>query len=339
MISTCAANAQSERDDIAAALDEASLVPTDSTFVAFGSMARGEVTSGSDLDWTLLVDGQVDPQHVRIVQGIDDCLVELEKKKPGSSGLFGGLAFSHELIHEIGGELDKNSNTTRRILLMLESCALGNDTGVRDRVIRHLFTRYVGEDSGYHSAHNYEVKVPRFLLNDIVRYWRTITVDYAKKRRDRRGTEWALRNFKLRLSRKLIFASGLAMCLSCQLHPSNELAVGSFANEQHFNQALVEFLVEFSNQTPLSVLAKLCLEYDAQDAGGLIFGSYDRFLAILDDKSKRDELNEMTVNDARSNALFDEARDIARDFQKGLGMLFFGTDDKLTACTQRYGVF
>lgn len=52
------------------------------------------------------------------------------------------------------------------------------------------------------------VKVPRFLLNDIVRYWRTVTVDFVEKQRGQAGHGWGLRNAKLRMSRKLIFATG-----------------------------------------------------------------------------------------------------------------------------------
>jgi UTP:GlnB (protein PII) uridylyltransferase len=33
------------------------------SLVLFGSLARGESTSQSDLDWTLLVNGEVDGQH------------------------------------------------------------------------------------------------------------------------------------------------------------------------------------------------------------------------------------------------------------------------------------
>ena len=46
-----------------------------------------------------------------------------------------------------------------------------------------------------------------------------MAVDFAAKRRDRDGAGWGLRNFKLRMSRKLIFAAGLAACLSCKLRP------------------------------------------------------------------------------------------------------------------------
>lgn len=35
----------------------------DTSLVVFGSVAREEVTSGSDLDWVLLIDGQSVPEH------------------------------------------------------------------------------------------------------------------------------------------------------------------------------------------------------------------------------------------------------------------------------------
>lgn len=33
------------------------------SIVLFGSLARGEFNKGSDVDWTLLVDGQANPDH------------------------------------------------------------------------------------------------------------------------------------------------------------------------------------------------------------------------------------------------------------------------------------
>ena len=42
---------------------EVDLVSSDATVVLYGSLARGEWTTGSDVDWALLVDGQSDPDH------------------------------------------------------------------------------------------------------------------------------------------------------------------------------------------------------------------------------------------------------------------------------------
>ena len=38
------------------------LASTDAAVVVFGSLARKEWTSKSDVDWTLLIDGQADPE-------------------------------------------------------------------------------------------------------------------------------------------------------------------------------------------------------------------------------------------------------------------------------------
>jgi UTP:GlnB (protein PII) uridylyltransferase len=40
----------------------------DTSLVVFGSLARGEWTGGSDLDWTYLIDGQANSDHLRIAQ-------------------------------------------------------------------------------------------------------------------------------------------------------------------------------------------------------------------------------------------------------------------------------
>jgi hypothetical protein len=45
-------------------------------------------------------------------------------KAPGQTGTFGNMAFSHDIIHQIGGQNDSNKNTTQRILLLLESVEL-----------------------------------------------------------------------------------------------------------------------------------------------------------------------------------------------------------------------
>src|SRR5271154_3951801 len=112
----------------------------DASIVAFGSLARNEFTKGSDIDWTLLIDGQAAPEHLAIANKIRDEIAKLEEKEPGGEGIFGKLSFSHDIIHQIGGQNDTNANTTQRILLLLESCVLGK-RDAHDRVIGNILGR------------------------------------------------------------------------------------------------------------------------------------------------------------------------------------------------------
>ena len=70
-------------------------------------------------------------------------------KGPGREATFGGLAFSHDIINNIGGNEDTNKNTTQRILLLLESKLIANDSiedNAHSRVINGILDRYIRED-------------------------------------------------------------------------------------------------------------------------------------------------------------------------------------------------
>jgi predicted nucleotidyltransferase len=54
----------------------------DTSLVVFGSLARGEWTSGSDLDWTYLIDGQANSDHLVIAQRINRVLRDAEHFRP-----------------------------------------------------------------------------------------------------------------------------------------------------------------------------------------------------------------------------------------------------------------
>ncbi len=140
----------------------------DTSIVVFGSLARRELTSGSDLDWVLLVDGSASPIHLDDSLSIESSLEEETEKRPGPEATFGGLVFSHDLINYIGGGDDTNANLTRRMLLLLESVCIGRDDAYR-RVVTNILKRNIVEDYGWMHGRNPR-NVPRFLLNDMARY-------------------------------------------------------------------------------------------------------------------------------------------------------------------------
>jgi predicted nucleotidyltransferase len=69
----------------------------DTSLVVFGSLARGEWTSKSDLDWTYLIDGEANSDHLRIGQQIQSLLKDNKYVDPGPTGTFGNMTFSHAL--------------------------------------------------------------------------------------------------------------------------------------------------------------------------------------------------------------------------------------------------
>lgn len=311
----------------------------DTSLVVFGSVARQEVTSGSDLDWILLVDGQSFPEHKEQERDIERFLSEGEWPTPGRSGVFGRMVGSHDLVHNIGGEDDLNSNTTRRVLLLLESYPVGNSEAY-DRVRRQIIRRYLGDDRGLTHTGG-DVRIPRFLLNDLTRYWRTVTVDFVYKQRADNDEKWALRNAKLRMSRKLIFAAGLVHVFFCHLDPAAELARIDLGSPKRDVSLLTAYLSEQLAMPPLETIAKACNTLGISDKiARMVFDNYDQFLSILDDKDKRAELTKANSHDdLRQSAAWREIREVSTPFHEGLVALFLEGNDRLKDLTMRYGIF
>ena len=308
----------------------------DTSLVLFGSIARQEMTGGSDTDWILLVDGQPLPRHEDEQHAVAKRLEDLEFVKPAKSGVFGYMVGSHDLVNRIGGEDDLNSNTTRRVLLLLESVPVGA-RGAYDRVLREIVSRYLVDDYGLRSKHAH-YKVPRFLLNDFTRYWRTVTVDFVYKQRSQEGKKWALRNAKLRMSRKLLFAAALLRCFFCELDDEAQEAREALRTPPHAVDKMLDYLQR--QQTPLETLAHAALLPRVTDETVRhIFTSYDRFLSVLDDEEKRKRLEELPLNARDQSAVWPEIRKLSESFQTGLTRLLFDENAKLAKLTRDYGIF
>jgi hypothetical protein len=314
-------------------------LPDTTALVVFGSLARREWTNGSDVDWTFLVNGPSDPEHFRLVVLIGERIRE-NFKEPGQTETFGTLTSSHELVHHIGGDDDTNRNLTRRILLLLESCSIFGKLE-RDKVIRAVLQRYLVCGPGVPDSDDLRFSVPRFLLNDVVRLWRTFAVDYAAKKWQRADKGWALRNAKLRIPRKLTFAKGLLMCLDCELLSAESpwTNVGS-PKQGMVEEQLVNGCAELIDLTPLDMLSRVLTALNSTDTAKQILVAYDDYLGLVGDDVNRKHLDEsVDFPTALKDSVYAEVREISHRFGDGLQKLFFDENKDLTKLTQKYGVF
>jgi Putative nucleotidyltransferase DUF294 len=304
------------------------------SIVVTGSLGRGEASEASDADWMMIVDGQSNPDHAPIAHRIAQRIADLGFKKPGRTATFGDLVSSHELIHYIAGTHDSNANLTRRILLLCESRALTQPL-VRERVIRNILARYVVHDPSIRTTRPPTMSL--FLLNDVVRYWRTIASDYASKMWEREKEEWAIRNIKLRFSRKLLFVGGLLIAFAGELFSEQAAVEGLSPEEQRLR--LAELIREQTNFTPLELLARVLVESGNMDTARLVFGAYDQFLGAMSDNTTREHLERLQFDAATADPKFESLLSTSRDFRRGINSLFFDEHSTLKRLIRDYGVF
>jgi hypothetical protein len=281
----------------------------DAAVVMLGSWGRRELTSQSDDDFLVLVNG-------RERGGVLPRLPELKRVLgvAGATGTFGTTAFCENLVGRIGLDQDDNANLTRRMLLMLESVPVVGEDPYRACWERVLDAYLVDSIRDRHP--------PRFFLNDLIRYWRTICVDFVGKERGE-PEKWGLRTAKLRTGRKLLYASGLLPSLLCGELERSEMRA---------------FLIDQLAAPPTDRVAFAFLHCGATDAGLRTLRAYDRWVGMLDDPAVREELGRLTREDTVSSAAFQDVRRLAMDVEQGLLALLFDTVP-LRGLTREYAVF
>lgn len=189
---------------------------------AVGSAGRQELTTHSDLDVFLLDTTARHDSYAHRMQGtvlkavVIRSLKKLKLADPSDGGAFLQLHTVKELVTQIGRQTDDPQNTfTARMLLLLESHPLiGKKSYSRalERVLTAYWEHYDGHEKEY---------IPILFINDIVRYWRMLLLNYVgmtlrhveehKKDIDRNRR---LRSYKLRFSRCLTCYSALAYLLT-----------------------------------------------------------------------------------------------------------------------------
>jgi hypothetical protein len=156
-------------------------------------------------------------------------------------------------------------------------------------------------------------------------------VDYAAKHQEQAGKKWAIRNAKLRLSRKLLFATGLAFCLSCELDPPVEDQQLFGFHTADDSRPFVDSAVRFACTPSLEYLAAFVKAFVAdtgkrKTVAQSIFGAYNRWLELIGNSVNREHLERLDHENAGTDSVFQEVRDLGKTFASGLRLLFFNRD-------------
>ena len=212
---------------------------------------------------------------------------------------------SQELVDRIGLESDTNLSHSRRVLVLEESRSLLHPA-LHDRLVKRILERYLFDYSVQES------RVPRFLMNDILRYWRTVAVDYQAKRwEELRAKKWGLRYLKLRSTRKLTFAGSLAGTLMPAI--LGDITTADSLKAQFDKPALAR----------IASLAPVAVGTSAEQPLRRVLRIADRFVGWLAAEDWRNEMAAVVdPKDAKEGSRFELARDETVSLQSALDGLF-----------------
>jgi hypothetical protein len=249
---------------------------------ATGSYGRLEAWRGSDIDLFFLYDGGQDPEDrfpytvfVRLAAALIEAAEEMDFPPFSGDGRYLDVHYVDEMERVLGSPRDDSNNAfTARLLLLLESQPVYDS-----QLYEHLLERVVGFYYRDFDDHRSDF-VPTFLTNDILRFWRTLTLNYEHHRLKlldlgepelgAKKADSALKNYKLKVSR-------LATCFSM-------VAALGAAQEP----VTPEHVVGLCLQTPSERLASLS---ELSDRAGLIVEELQQLYAEFLASVQRDEVD------------------------------------------------
>jgi Nucleotidyltransferase domain len=283
------------------------LVPPGEVVLTCGSYARREASVESDIDFFVITQ-QPAPSNGRHFEadtlpwfeGVKAAINEVVPIEPAEGGAFSNVEPSDVMLHNIGGEHDNNSKMTRRMLFLLEGEWLFNPEGLKT-VRRQILERYIGPGISDH-------QLALFLLNDVIRYYRTMAVDYEFKTGEGPTPKpWGIRNIKLVFSRKLLYASGL-------------FSVGITADRAWAQK--IDLLETLFDMPVIDRMVVICGQHKMEP----VLVSYDHFLQRLEESAVRELLKNLK-REEREDPLFRELKNEGHNFTRELMKLFEATFD------------
>lgn len=278
----------------------------DFSIITTGSYGRMEASDESDMDFFIICDSQESKEKIlKISKQISESIKEYVPKNTGSTGTFGESAINtiDEISSNIGGQDDSNELLTRRMLFILEGKYIFNNEKFNEyRNI--LIEKYLEPTKGRY--------LDRYLINDIIRYYRTIATDFQFKV-DENNKAWGLRNIKLKFSRKILYYSGIISVIHTYLTYINgteteKVKILSSILDMPVSERIY-YIITFGKDESDSALNNKIRR---------LFELYNLFLEKISDKENRIELESIKKENRLENDLYGVLNDKSRSFTTNL---------------------
>ncbi len=207
-----------------------------------------------------------------------------------------------EVLSNIGGFDDTSKAFTTRILILLESIPILKED-LYEKLINNLCGTYLEEFIR-------EGKYPLFLTNEIIRFWRTMCIDYRWKKVETEKT-WGDRNIKLRFSRKLLCFSSLLLLV---LLNKKKIGYQEFSNYVHCPPSIK--LMHVHNIVSNNGLTKND-ENVLKIIENILIG-YNEFLESISSEEIRNSLKKLEFESRDSNQDYIDLKEKAKNFHRNL---------------------
>lgn len=239
-----------------------------------GSMSRNEYGKQSDIDLFIVSKQKLSKvDEYTIYAAIIEINSKLQYTEFSNDARYLKVYSINDLINATGSPRDDNENLfTARQLLLLEGRPVFNKKffkEIQNKVLEYYFI----DDKG-----NGDFK-PLFLLNDILRYWRTLCLNYEQIRQDKTRL-WRKKNINLKYSRKItIFSTILPMLFNKNIDKN--------------------FMLSLCKKTPLERFA-YALDLSKNEK---YFDDFKKFIEIYEYFISAKEVNDKDVDKKIKNSL------------------------------------
>lgn len=255
-----------------------------------GSLGRGDVGSKSDLD-LFIVSNKPRKERpklddLEVLAKLIDLNRDLNYPPFSNDGQYLKIHCIKEIVGEIGSPSDDGENLfTTRMLLLLESRPIFNDNLYNEH-LGEIIKLYIRDKEG-HS----EFK-PIFIINDLLRYWRTLCLNYEIIRNDR-DKNWRKKNINLKFSRALtVFSAVLALLVI-----------------EKIDEDVLRRIFTMSPLERLSYGLDIVNDSELYDEYESVLDDYEGFLKL----KERDDIEDRSNDDVRRHA-----KDVSKKFSEFL---------------------